>query len=173
MSARKHARQTTSAGPRGRVAALERKVEELTARLEDQARELARLRRASAAREPRPIALRRKEPASLRARSKPEDGAVRCPGCTLPATDAKERCSWCGFLFSVLPPSRRPVRAAAKTSPGKRDAGRTTAARATPRRPAPKPGTRLAARATSVAEPSGAGRAAGRAPVRRRKSHSP
>ena len=44
----------------------------------------------------------------------PERAGVRCPGCTLVALGTGDRCGWCGFLFAVLPPSRRPGHAARK-----------------------------------------------------------
>ncbi|HWV39519.1 MAG TPA: hypothetical protein VN033_13705 [Vulgatibacter sp.] len=116
----------------GRVAALEKKVEELSARLEKAERTAARLRtlvRNGAAPPRSPSAPRDGAAAAApRSRSAPRDGAaadrrgraprgaagrpagegVRCPGCNLVALGSGDRCGWCGFLFAVLPPSRRP-----------------------------------------------------------------
>jgi len=110
-----------------RVEALEAQVARLAARLTKAERAAAKAeraapkaKRAAAEATPRPIASRPGSAAGLRLRGsqatqrvsarQPARDGVRCPGCTLRVHEPRERCGYCGFLFSVLPPSRRPDR---------------------------------------------------------------
>jgi len=60
--------------------------------------------RVGSASPPGKIAARRQAEVPTQGRA----GEVRCPGCSLRTSEPTKRCPYCGFLFSVLPPSRRP-----------------------------------------------------------------
>ena len=105
-----------------------RRVEDLEKQVASLATRVAKAERAAAKATPRPIASRPGRAAGLRLRggqaTRRDDHdtaseGVRCPGCTLRVHEPRERCGYCGFLFSVLPASRRPDHVLRKDATGK------------------------------------------------------
>lgn len=90
------------------------RLEMLGSRLHERASSLERQVMRNGAEQPPPLSLAKPAPAGRSARARGVDraagapGEVQCPGCSIPTAEPLLRCPYCGFLFSVLPPSRRP-----------------------------------------------------------------